>query len=159
MPTSKLELQSRRTFCAHACQAASLLAVGSLASACGGSPTSPSGSSADPLRSAAATVSGRVVTVAVDATSPLATGGSAAIVTTSLGSQLVTRTGDSSFAAFTAVCTHEGCTITGFANSQFVCPCHGSKFTTSGSVASGPATRSLQQYQTQFANGVLTFTV
>jgi hypothetical protein len=53
-------------------------------------------------------------------------------------------------------CTHESCTITGFADSSYVCPCHGSRFDTSGRVLNGPASRALRQYQTQFANGVLT---
>jgi cytochrome b6-f complex iron-sulfur subunit len=99
------------------------------------------------------------VTVAVDAASPLAAAGSAAIVRTSLGTFLVARTTQETFSAVTATCTHEACTITGFQNSQFVCPCHGSRFTPSGAVANGPATRPLTQYATQFGNGVLTFTV
>jgi Rieske Fe-S protein len=40
-----------------------------------------------------------------------------------------------------------------------VCPCHGSQYTTSGSVANGPATRPLQSFQTTFTNDVLSFTV
>jgi cytochrome b6-f complex iron-sulfur subunit len=85
--------------------------------------------------------------------------GSAALVRTSLGSFLVGRTGPDGFTVLTATCTHQVCTITAFASGQYVCPCHGSRFTTAGGVANGPASRSLQQYPSQFANGVLTFTV
>jgi len=97
--------------------------------------------------------------VTVDAGSALAAVNSAAMVQTSLGTFLLARTAQDTFSALTAICTHEGCSITGFGNNQFVCPCHGSRFTTAGSVANGPAMRALQQYTTQFANGVLTFTV
>jgi cytochrome b6-f complex iron-sulfur subunit len=152
------ESQSRREFCADACRAASMLAAGALAG-CGGSPSSPSSSGAPPLASATATVAGRVVSVNVDSTSPLAAVGSAATVQTSLGTFLIARTAQDSFTALTATCTHEGCTVTGFADSRFVCPCHGSQYNTNGTVAVGPASRSLQQYPTQFANGLLTFTV
>jgi len=44
------------------------------------------------------------------------------------------------------------------ADASYVCPCHGSRFDTSGRVLNGPVSRSLRQYQTQFANGVLTIT-
>jgi cytochrome b6-f complex iron-sulfur subunit len=102
-------------------------------------------------------VAGRVVSVNVDA-APLATVGSAAMVQTSLGTFLVARTAQDSFTALTATCTHQGCMVTGFSDGQFVCPCHGSEFTATGSVVKGPATTALQQFPTQFANGVLTFT-
>ena len=139
---------SRREFCACACQTAALLAAGTFA-ACGGRSTSPS-SNAPQLGTVPGTVSGRTVSAAVN---------SAAMVQTSLGTFLLARTAQDTFSALTAVCTHEGCSVTGFASNQFVCPCHGSRFTTTGSVANGPATRALQQYTTQFANNVLTFTV
>jgi isorenieratene synthase len=61
--------------------------------------------------------------------------------------------------ALSAICTHQTCTITGFGNGQFVCPCHGSTFNTSGQVLGGPAPRDLFQFPTQFVNGVLTITV
>lgn len=158
-PIEQPHSPTRREFCTQACQAASLLAVGAVAAACGGSPTSPSSSSAPPLGSASATTAGRVVSVNIDSAPVLAGVGSAAIVQTSLGTFLVARTAQDSFTALTATCTHEAYTITGFDSSRFVCPCHGSQFTTSGAVAKGPAARALQQYPTQFANGVLTFSV
>lgn len=154
--TFQLQRQSRREFCSQACQAVSLFAVGTLATSCG-SPMSPS--DAPQLASVPATVAGRVVSVTVDSASVLAPVGSAAIVQTPLGMFLVAHTAQDSFTALTATCTHQGCTITGFSSSRFVCPCHGSEFSTTGAVQSGPATTALQQYPTQFANGVLTFTV
>jgi cytochrome b6-f complex iron-sulfur subunit len=150
--------QTRREFCACACQAASLLAVGALAG-CGGS-SSPTGPSNVPMLTVVPfTVSGRVISITVDSASPLAAVGSAAMAQTALGTFLVAHTGQDAFTALTSVCTHEGCTVTGFDNSRYVCPCHGSQYSTSGNVVQGPATRSLQQFATQFANGVLTFTV
>ena len=57
------------------------------------------------------------------------------------------------------ICTHQACTITGFANQHYVCPCHGSEFTTDGGVVNGPAILPLPQFANQFVNNVLTITV
>lgn len=46
------------------------------------------------------------------------------------------------FYAIVATCTHLGCTPRLEADG-FVCPCHGSRFTASGEVISGPAPRPL----------------
>jgi Rieske Fe-S protein len=56
---------------------------------------------------------------------------------------VVHRSGQSDVVAFTAICTHQGCTVA--ANSEtFDCPCHGSSFESkSGKVVSGPASKSL----------------
>ena len=43
------------------------------------------------------------------------------------------------FSAVEAVCTHEGCTITGADGATYVCPCHGSRYNRSGQVVAGPA--------------------
>lgn len=103
-------------------------------------------------------VSGRTISVSL-ASGTLATVGGLAITQTSLGNFLLARTGDSTVTALTAVCTHEGCTVANFSGSQFVCPCHGSTFNASGSVANGPANRALQSFPAQVANGAVTFTV
>jgi thiosulfate dehydrogenase [quinone] large subunit len=49
------------------------------------------------------------------------------------------------FAAFDAVCPHEGCTVAYFAPDKlFICPCHGSRFNgETGALVKGPATRGL----------------
>ena len=63
---------------------------------------------------------------------------------------------DSPVRAFRAVCTHEGCTITGADADIYVCPCHGSRYSRSGKVVNGPATSSLRKYATTFADGIVT---
>ena len=46
--------------------------------------------------------------------------------------------------AFSATCTHQGCTVEGVRNGVIACPCHGSTFDPStGAVLHGPATRPL----------------
>ncbi len=145
----------RREFCVYACQAVSLAAVGSALPACGGSPSSPS-SAAPSLATVNGAVSGGAITVAIDAGSPLAGVGSAALVQASIGNFLVSRSAQDAFVALTAVCTHEGCTVSGFQNAHYVCPCHGSQYSTTGAVLQGPASRALQQFATSFANNQLT---
>lgn len=44
------------------------------------------------------------------------------------------------FKAFSATCTHQGCTVGEVSGGTINCPCHGSKFAVAdGSVAAGPA--------------------
>ena len=150
-----ISMRTRREFCACCSKAAGALALGAVAG-CGSSPTSPSGNS-QPLASVPATVSGRTVTISTAGNS-LASAGGMAIAQTSIGTFLVTRTSASAATVLTATCTHEGCTITGFSGSQFVCPCHGSTFTNSGSVVQGPANRALQQFAAQATDATVTFT-
>ena len=104
-------------------------------------------------------VSGRLAGSTVQVTvagSPLANVGSAALVESTGGVFLVSRTAVNSFTAIDAVCTHEGCTIDGATDSEYVCPCHGSRYTRNGQVVAGPARASLRQYSSTFADDVLT---
>ena len=148
----------RRNFCLHACQAASCLALGSILEACGGGGGS-SPSNVPQLSTINGNVSGNTVVVQIDSTSPLAAVGGAAMVRSSGGSFLVSRTAQETFAALTSTCTHETCTITGFDNTNYVCPCHGSRFTTAGRVVNGPANAPLRTFATQFSNNVLTISI
>ncbi|HYL10779.1 MAG TPA: Rieske (2Fe-2S) protein [Candidatus Acidoferrales bacterium] len=69
----------------------------------------------------------------------------------------IVRTGEGSFFAVSAVCTHLGC-ITQWKpeNEQIACPCHGSKFKTDGTKIEGPAPRPLPHFSiTLSADGEL----
>ena len=148
--------QTRRTFCT---QAAALTifggALGAILDGCS-SPTSPSNVATLPVVSGTP-VSG-VITLTIDSSSPLSAVGGAALVQTSLGDYLVAHTSQNAFVALSAICTHQFCIITGFANQTYVCPCHGSTYDINGRVTGGPAPASLFQYPTQFTSGVLTIT-
>ena len=146
---------SRRRFCAGACQAASCATVATLFSACGGSsPTSPSGM-ASTLPRLAGRFTGSGVQVTVTGTAWADVGG-AVLAESTAGLFLIARTGANTFSTIDAVCTHEGCTITGAEGATYVCPCHGSRYSRSGQVTGGPARASLRQYAATFANDVLT---
>jgi cytochrome b6-f complex iron-sulfur subunit len=148
-------LVSRRQFCAGACQAASGATLATLLSGCGGPPTSPGDATVSTLGVLSGRFAGSGVQVAV-AGSPLADVDGTALVESTAGVFLVARTSATTFAAVDGVCTHEGCTITGAAGTTYVCPCHGSQYTRGGQVVQGPASSSLRQHATTFADGVLT---
>jgi Rieske Fe-S protein len=88
--------------------------------------------------------------------SALANVGDAALVESTAGVFLIARTDASTFSAIDAVCTHEGCTITGADGAIYVCPCHGSRYSRDGVVVTGPARANLRRYPATFANGVVT---
>ncbi|MGW0906285.1 Rieske (2Fe-2S) protein [Streptomyces sp. NPDC002853] len=57
---------------------------------------------------------------------------------------VVTQPEEGDFKAFSAVCTHSGCTVSEVADGTINCACHGSKYRVAdASVADGPAPRPL----------------
>ena len=69
---------------------------------------------------------------------------------------VLVRSGDQ-VRAFSATCTHQGCTVDGVTDGLITCPCHGSTFDAgTGQVVSGPATRPLPPVQVEVADGVVT---
>jgi nitrite reductase/ring-hydroxylating ferredoxin subunit len=61
---------------------------------------------------------------------------------------VITQPTSGEFKAFSAVCTHSGCTVGSVADGQIVCPCHNSKFNiTDGAVTAGPADKPLPAQQ------------
>jgi cytochrome b6-f complex iron-sulfur subunit len=59
---------------------------------------------------------------------------------------LIFIAGDAKLRAVSAKCSHAGCTVAWREKGEFHCPCHGSRFDTSGKVLLGPATESLPTY-------------
>ncbi|MEV5576563.1 Rieske (2Fe-2S) protein [Spirillospora sp. NPDC052269] len=59
--------------------------------------------------------------------------------------------------AYTAVCTHQGCTVGTVANGLIRCPCHGSEFhIEDGRVARGPAGNALVEKAIKISAGKIT---
>ncbi|MER5980357.1 Rieske (2Fe-2S) protein [Streptomyces sp. NPDC001857] len=57
---------------------------------------------------------------------------------------VVTQPSKGEFKAFSAICTHQGCTVTSVADKTINCACHRSSFSIEdGAVTAGPATRPL----------------
>jgi len=65
------------------------------------------------------------------------------------------RAGD--FKAFSAICTHMGCTVAGVVNGMITCPCHGSTYDmTTGQVTGGPAPAPLPSKTVTVSGGSVT---
>jgi cytochrome b6-f complex iron-sulfur subunit len=64
------------------------------------------------------------------------------------------------YIALSSICTHEGCTVAyNAAAGNVKCPCHGSTYSTTGSVVIGPATASLTSYPASKSGNILTITL
>jgi cytochrome b6-f complex iron-sulfur subunit len=109
---------------------------------------------------------------------PTPPGGGNAKLTLNLGSDLtnvgdfrisngviIIRTGSgntaTAFTALSSTCTHQGCTVATFNNTSKLIECnapcgHGSRYTTTGAVNTGPATAALTAYTIKVDGNVLT---
>jgi Rieske Fe-S protein len=53
---------------------------------------------------------------------------------------VVTQPSEGTYQGFSAVCPHQGCTVSGVQDGAITCPCHASRFdVTTGAVLQGPA--------------------
>jgi Rieske Fe-S protein len=67
----------------------------------------------------------------------------------------VVRPSASDVRAFSAICTHAGCTVNyDSANDEFVCPCHGGTYSAqTGAVLAGPPPAPLSQIPVHVVDG------
>lgn len=73
--------------------------------------------------------------------------------------RLATGTAPASFTAVQVACTHQGTAINfNTPQGNFVCPNHGSQFTTAGVVLNGPATANLKKYNLAISGNTMTVT-
>jgi len=116
---------------------------GSSMSAAVADPATSSGTGAPPASApaSASSAAGGTAAGALAATSDIPVGGGK-IFDTQL--TVVTQPTAGEFKAFSAVCTHMGCTVNQIAGGRIDCPCHGSEYSiTDGAVLAGPAPRPL----------------
>ena len=109
------------------------------------SPAGGASTATSAAASAPASASGGAAAGALAPTSAIPVGGGKIFP-----SQLVVVTQPSAgqFKAFSAVCTHMGCTVSQIANGRIDCPCHGSEYSiTDGAVLAGPAPKPLPAKQ------------
>ena len=67
---------------------------------------------------------------------------------------LLVRTAEGELRAFTAICTHLGCTVTYDPSSKVIwCPCHNGMFDLHGRNIAGPPPRPLSEYKVNLRNG------
>lgn len=72
------------------------------------------------------------------------------------GNIIIIRTGTSSYIALSSICTHQSCTVAySSSDDKIKCPCHGSMFSTGGSVLQGPAASSLKSYNVTLSGTTL----
>jgi menaquinol-cytochrome c reductase iron-sulfur subunit len=68
----------------------------------------------------------------------------------------VVRTSEDNVVAYSPQCTHLGCAYHWEeSGNEFVCPCHGSRFSIDGKVLAGPASRPLDRYPVQVEDSKL----
>jgi Rieske Fe-S protein len=107
----------------------------------GSAATSAAASTPAAASSSAGGSSGGAASGALTATSDIPVGGGKIFDTQLV---VVTQPSAGQYKAFSAVCTHMGCTVNQIANGRIDCPCHGSEYSIKdGAVLAGPAPRPL----------------
>ncbi len=133
----------------HALALAGLSAGALTVAACGSSSgASAPSSSSSPAAADAGTGAGPVATL------DKITVGGAISATDSTGKPIiVARPTSTTAVAFSAICTHQGCTVNP-SGGQLDCPCHGSVYNAmTGAVENGPAERPLPPVSVTVKNG------
>jgi cytochrome b6-f complex iron-sulfur subunit len=143
--TVSLAQPSRRQVVAAVVEAGGLVALAACSSASSSGGGTASGGAAPGAAAAPGTVLSSLSAVPV--------GSSVAAKDASGGPVLVAQPTSGKVVAFSAICTHQGCTVAP-AGTKFQCPCHGSMYdAATGAVLQGPASRPLTPVAVHVAGG------
>lgn len=124
-------------------------------------PTAPSNTT--PLATIQGSVVNNEISISLDASSPIVNKDTRALAlyNNNAGAIIVEHNSDDTYKAISGICTHQGCIISDFegSSSDFVCPCHNSRFDLNGQVVQGPAATNLAVYNTSVENNSLIITL
>ncbi|MGV3708769.1 MAG: ubiquinol-cytochrome c reductase iron-sulfur subunit [Gemmatimonas sp.] len=151
------EALTRRTFLG----ATSAGVLSCLLAACGGDSTGPN-TAVDPPPTGSVTFSGGVLTVRLSMIPRLTATNGHQVIGMSDGAtraDLVILNIGGTYKAFSSICTHDRCTVTGYTGTRLVCPCHGSQFNQNGQVVVGPAPSALREFAVAHATVTGTLTI
>jgi len=141
----------RRTVLRTTAIGVAVAGVGVTAAAC--SSSNSGAQAADAQTAAAAATSTGPLTVAT--TAQVAVGSGYINKTSEI---VVTQPTAGEYKAFTAICTHQGCTVGSVSNNVIQCPCHGSEYSAKdGSVIQGPATQALAAKTIKVSGGNIVY--
>lgn len=155
--SASTEPLTRRTFLGTT----SAAALSCILAACGGESTGPN-TSVDPPPTGSVTLSGGVLTIRLSMIPGLTATNGHQVIGMSEGSSradLVIINVAGSYKAFSSICTHDRCTVSGYTGTRLVCPCHGSQFNQNGQVVVGPAPSALREFAVTHATDTQTLTI
>lgn len=116
-------------------------------------PSNPN-SNNPPASSTGINISNSTVVIDLSQATTLKNAGGWILIT---GAQMLVVNTGNGFSSLTSVCTHSGCDRQwSLSNNEFECTCHGSRFTTSGAVVQGPASRPLASFENSRSGDILT---
>ncbi len=118
---------------------------------------SKSGSSPSSTPTGGTPTGGGPANFTIDLSNSLTTVGSSLVQSGVIVVRLAAGNAPASFTAVQVACTHQGTAINfNQAGNNFVCPNHGSTFTTAGAVTVGPASSALQKYNIAIVGNTMT---
>lgn len=132
-----------------------------LAQACGGEATGPGGV-VEPPPVGSSTFANGVVTVQLGQIPTLTAVNGHQVLALSSGGRRADLTiinVAGTYRAFSSICTHQGCTVSGYSGGRMICPCHGSEFNQNGQVVTGPAPSPLREFAVTINTAAQTLTI